>query len=192
MNILKNIIIKMKTKLGTAHIRDVKIKDMRIFLLIFILGIIFHIGFANFKVDGDSMESTYEKGERLLVNKIVYKFAPPELNDVIVFYDPKDDAVLVKRIIAMPGDVVEIIEGVIFVNQVPLLDEYSGDLIGVLLVNVEGKPYINWKTGEPVYEYSNLGKQWLKEDEYYAIGDNRTASWYGIVKEENIIGIIVD
>mgnify|MGYP003110948764 FL=1 len=182
----------MKTKLDTAHIRDVKIKDMRIFLLILILGIIFHIGFANFKVDGESMESTYEKGERLLVNKIVYKFSPPELGDVIVFYDPKDDTVLVKRIIALPKDIVEIIEGVIFVNGVPLLDEYSSGLIGVLLVNAEGKPYINWKTGELVYEYSNLSKQYLREDEYYAIGDNRTASWFGIVKEENIIGIIVD
>ena len=66
----------MKIKLGTYSIKDVKIKDMRIFLLILILGIIFHIGFANYKIEGDSMESTYEKGEKLLVNKIVYKFSP--------------------------------------------------------------------------------------------------------------------
>ena len=182
----------MKIKLGTYSIKDVKIKDMRIFLLILILGIIFHIGFANYKIEGDSMESTYEKGEKLLVNKIVYKFSPPQLGDVIVFYDPKDDVVLVKRIIALPYDVVEIVEGVMLVNGFPLIDDHSYGMIGMLLVNAEGKPYINWKTGEQVYEYSNLSKQYLKEDEYYAIGDNRTSSWYGKVKKENIIGIIID
>ena len=192
MNIMKRWINKMKIKLGTYSIKDVKIKDMRIFLLILILGIIFHIGFANYKIEGDSMESTYEKGEKLLVNKIVYKFSPPQLGDVIVFYDPKDDVVLVKRIIALPYDVVEIVEGVMLVNGFPLIDDHSYGMIGMLLVNVEGKPYINWKTGEQVYEYSNLSKQYLKEDEYYAIGDNRTSSWYGKVKKENIIGIIVD
>ena len=192
MNIMKRWINKMKIKLGTYSIKDVKIKDMRIFLLILILGIIFHIGFANYKIEGDSMESTFEKGEKLLVNKIVYKFSPPQLGDVIVFYDPKDDAVLVKRIIALPYDVVEIVEGVMLVNGFPLIDDHSYGMIGMLLVNAEGKPYINWKTGEQVYEYSNLSKQYLKEDEYYAIGDNRTASWYGKVKKENIIGIIVD
>ena len=61
---------KMKTKLETTHIRDVKIKDIRILALIIILGIIFHIGYGYFLIDGDSMESTYKEGDKLLVNKI--------------------------------------------------------------------------------------------------------------------------
>lgn len=181
---------KMKTKLETAHIRDVRIKDIRILALIMILGIIFHIGYGYFLIDGNSMESTYKEGDKLLVNKITYNFTHPELNDVIVFYDPMDNTVLIKRIIALPNDSVEIIEGIIFVNDAPLVDEHSFSPIATLLVEVDGTPSIDWRTGEQIYQYANASKIYLENDEYFAIGDNRTASWFGTVKKENIIGSI--
>jgi signal peptidase I len=181
---------KMKTKLETAHIRDVRIKDIRVLALIMILGAIFHIGYGYFLIDGNSMESTYKEGDKLLVNKITYNFTHPELNDVIVFYDPMDNSVLIKRIIALPNDSVEIIQGVIFVNDAPLVDEHSFSPIATLLVEADGTPSLDWRTGEQIYQYANVSKIYLENDEYFAIGDNRTASWFGTVKKENIIGSI--
>ena len=101
-----------------------------------------------------------------------------------------DDSVLIKRIIALPNDSVEIIEGVIFVNDAPLVDKHSFTPIATLLVDVDGAPSKDWRTGEQIYQYANAAKIYLENDEYFAIGDNRTASWFGTVEKENIIGSI--
>jgi signal peptidase I len=174
---MKTWINKMKTGIENAYIRSVKVKDVRILILIIILGIIFHMGYSKIEIDGDSMESTYKEGDKVLINKITHKLTMPELKEVIVFYDPSDDCVLIKRIIALPYDSVEIIEGLVLVNDQPLLDEYSTN------------PLIDHAIGE---EYVNRKKIYLNNEEYYVIGDNRSETWYGIVTQENIIGTVSD
>ena len=72
--------------------------------------------------------------------------------------------------------IVEIIEGLVLVNDKPLLDEYSAAL---LVDHLRGQDYVNRK------------KIYLNDDEYYAVGDNRSGTWFGVVKE-NIIGIVSD
>jgi signal peptidase I len=172
---MKSWINKMETGLENAQKRSVKVKDMRILMLIIILGIIFHIGYAYFLVDGDSMESTYKEGDKLLVNKITYNFLTPDKGDVIVFYTPLEKEVLIKRIVALPYDTVEIIEGLVLVNDKPLSDEYSRAL---LMDHTIGKEYVNRK------------KIYLSYEEYYAIGDNRSGTWFGVVQKEEIIGYV--
>lgn len=167
----------MKINIDKASEKDVFIKDIRILVLIIILGIIFHLGYSKFEIDGDSMESTYKEGDKVLVNKITHKLTTPELKEVIVFYDPIDDCILIKRIIALPNDSVEIIEGLVLVNDKPLLDEYSAAL---LVDHLRGQDYVNRK------------KIYLNDDEYYAVGDNRSGTWFGVVKKENIIGTVSD
>jgi len=183
---------KMKTKLETAYIRGVKTKDMRILALIIVLGIIFHTGYSKYVVSGDSMKSSYGEGDKILINKIIYNFYQPDVGDVVVFYDEKDDDILIKRIIGLPYDTIEIIEGVIYINNGILIDEYSHLPIAMLLVDFEETPLRNWATGDYVYEYTDLHKIYLGHDEYWVIGDNRTSSWFGVVKEGDIVGQLIE
>ena len=67
MTLMKNWINKMKIRIDGAGVRSVKIKDIRVFFLMIILGIIFHIGYSYYLIDGHSMESTFKEGEKLLI-----------------------------------------------------------------------------------------------------------------------------
>jgi len=117
-----------------------------------------------------SMEPNFHEGQRLLVNKAVYFFDEPERGDVIIFKAPgnrKGD--YIKRVIAVPGDTVEIKNGAVYIDG-NRLDE----------------PYI---MSPPGY---TLAEQEVPEDSYFVLGDNRNNSddshhgWY--VPVDNIIG----
>lgn len=163
-------------------------------VLALVVFLVIQTSIQNFKVEGSSMHPTLEGGQYLLVNKLVYfrideerlsrivpfwsvsegdqNFAvhPPQRGEVIVFHFPRDPRRdFVKRVIGIPGDVVEIRDGVVFVNG-EALDE----------------PYL---TGR---DKSNMGRLVVGEDEYFVLGDNRRGSndsrnW-GTVPEENILG----
>ena len=103
---------------------------------------------------GSSMEPTLHDGQRLLTNKVVYLFHEPEMGDVIVFEPPnKQQPDYIKRIIALPGDTVEIKTGVVYVNDSPLDEPYIKD--------------------QPKY---TLQPQEILEDNYFVLGDNRNNS----------------
>jgi len=79
----------------------------------------------SFLVDGISMEPTLQDGERLLVNKLVYRFHPPERFDIVVFHYPRDPSRdFIKRVIGLPGETVEIVEGQVYVNGRPVEEPY--------------------------------------------------------------------
>jgi len=124
----------------------------------------------SFIVIGGSMKPNFEEGQRLLVSKVVYRFGEPQQGEVIVFQPPKNQRPdYIKRIIAVPGDTVEIKESVVYVNNVAL-DE----------------PYIKAPTND------TLRPTEIPENEYFVLGDNRNHSndsrdW-GTVPRENIIG----
>ena len=115
-------------------------------LLIFLL---LHVSIGNRRVDGPSMNPTLTHGQRVIVNKLrylsfssdgpvarlpfvdfgdqerLYAFEPPERGDVVVFHSLyEDDRDLVKRVIAVPGETVEIKRGVVFVDGVELDEPY--------------------------------------------------------------------
>lgn len=76
-------------------------------------------------VDGPSMRPTLQSQERLVVNKFVYRFRAPERNDILVFKYPQDQSRdFIKRVIAIPGDTIEIKNGRVFVNQQLLNETY--------------------------------------------------------------------
>lgn len=117
-----------------------------------------------------SMEPNFHDGQRLVVNKAVYIFGEPERGDVIIFRAPngrQED--FIKRVIAIPGDTVEVKNGAVYVNGIKLDEPYIADL--------------------PNY---TLEKQEVPEDSYFVLGDNRNHSndshhgW--MVPRENIIG----
>jgi signal peptidase I len=78
-----------------------------------------------FRVQGTSMLPLLEDGERIIVNKFVYRFAAIARGDVVVFWYPRDPAVsFIKRVVGLPGDVVEIRAGRVYVNARPLAEDY--------------------------------------------------------------------
>ena len=77
------------------------------------------------KVEGTSMMPTLQDQERVFINKFVYKLEPIERGDVIVFRYPRDPAKsYIKRVIAVAGDRVRIVDGVVFVNGHRLHEAY--------------------------------------------------------------------
>jgi signal peptidase I len=78
-----------------------------------------------FRVQGTSMEPLLGDGERIVVNKFIYRFQPIERGDVVVFWYPRDPAVsFIKRVVALPGDTVEIRSGWLVVNGVTQQEPY--------------------------------------------------------------------
>jgi len=78
-----------------------------------------------FRVQGTSMEPELVDGERIVVNKFVYRFRPIERGDVVVFWYPRDPSVsFVKRVVGLPGDRVELREGELVVNGRPVEEPY--------------------------------------------------------------------
>ena len=148
----------------------------------------------NFRVDGSSMRPTLDGGQYLLVNKLVYfqfdtgrlsriipfwkndkptaHFAihPPRRGDVIVFRFPRDPSKdFVKRVIGLPGEVIELKDGQTFIDDMPLEE-----------------PYLNVKHN------SQYPPRQIGEKEYFVMGDNRRSSndsrSWGPVPEENLLG----
>ena len=78
-----------------------------------------------FRVQGTSMEPLLRDGDRIVVNKFVYRFQPIGTGDVVVFWYPRDPSVsFIKRVVGRPGDVVEIRAGRVLVNGTPTQEAY--------------------------------------------------------------------
>ena len=82
-------------------------------------------GFQVARVEGQSMAPTLEDQDRLIVNKLVYRIGEPRRGDIVMLYYPLNpDKSFVKRVIAEEGDTVRIVDGRVYVNDVPLHDDY--------------------------------------------------------------------
>jgi signal peptidase I len=109
-------------------------------------------GVALSVVNGTSMQPTLQDGDRLLINKFSLLFDTPKKGDVITFRDPSDpNRYLVKRVIGLPGDTVEIRNGVLYVNGTAMQE-----------------PYINSRI-----EDGDFGPVRVKEGTVFVMGDNR-------------------
>jgi len=123
---------------------------------------------GRYRIDGSSMNPTLQDGQYLLINNFSYYLSEPDQGDIIVFKHPNSDLNLIKRVIGLPGDHVEIHDRQVMVN-------------GVLL----NEPYIQ---ADPTY----IGDWTVPADEFFVLGDNRNSSSdshsWGFLPEENIIG----
>ena len=125
-----------------------------------------------FRVQGTSMEPLLQDGERIVVNKFVYRFRPIERGDVVVFWYPREPSVsFVKRVVALPGDVVQIRNGELMVN-------------GVLAP----EPYLP----SSYRDNDDLAPTEVKKGFYFVLGDHRRSSndsrSWGEVPEKYIYG----
>ena len=80
-----------------------------------------------YEVYQTSMEPNFHEGQRVVVNKAVYFWSEPERGDVIVFRAPGTDEDFIKRVIGLPGDTVEIKNGLVYVNGVALDEPYIAE-----------------------------------------------------------------
>ena len=85
-------------------------------------------GFQVARVEGQSMAPTLADQDRLIVNKLAYRVGEARRGDIVMLYYPQNpDKSFVKRVIAEEGDVVRIVDGQVYVNDVPMLDDYVPD-----------------------------------------------------------------
>jgi signal peptidase I len=82
-------------------------------------------GFQVARVEGQSMAPTLEDQDRLIVNKLAYRLADPQVGDIVMLYYPEDpDKSFVKRIVAEPTDTIRSVQGRVYRNDVPLNDDF--------------------------------------------------------------------
>ena len=109
------------------------------------------------KVDGHSMEPTLSDGDNLIVDKLSYRFRDPERYDIIVFpYQHAENTYYIKRIIGLPGETVQVIDGYMYINGKKLDEHYGAEVME--------DPGI---AAEPIK---------LGDDEYFVLGDYRNHS----------------
>jgi signal peptidase I len=129
-------------------------------------------GFQVARVDGLSMAPTLEDHDRLIVNKLVYELGDPRPGDIVMLYYPRNpDKMFVKRVIAKEGDVVRIVNGFVFVNDVQLHDDYVPD---------------------EFRSHDDLGPEVVNPGYYFVMGDHRNNSSdsrnWGQVPKKYIVG----
>lgn len=142
-----------------------------------------------FKIPTGSMRPTLLEGDVILVNKFIYgakvpwvnwsfpKVREPKRGDVIVFIypeNPKKD--YIKRLVGLPGEVVEIKNGTIYINDKPVLDKVF-----------ESRYYYN--LGQFGQENKKIS---IPQDSFFVLGDNSASSqdsrYWGFVPRQNILG----
>lgn len=132
-----------------------------------------------FRVQGTSMEPLLSDGERIVVNKFVYRFRPIDRGDVVVFWFPRDPSVsFIKRVVALPGDSVEIRAGRLLVNGVPADEGYLPELYrdGDNYPPTEVPPGFYFVLGDH-RRSSNDSRSWGEVPERYIYGRAEFRFW---------------
>ena len=122
------------------------------------------------KVRGESMEPTLHTNEYLLVEKLSYRLHLPRRGDVVVFKYPRDEQEnFIKRVIAVPGETVEIVSGRVYIDGQPI-----------------GEPYLLQLPRE------SMPPTKIPEDKLFVLGDNRLNSndsrAFGMVSMDEVVG----
>lgn len=150
-------------------------------LIFFVCVIVLSFLFVTFvgqrtTVSGQSMENTLHDGDNLMIDKLSYRFTDPKRFDIVIFPPRMDeDTLYIKRVIALPGETIQIDEyGIIYIDGVILPENYGKEVI----MN-------SGRAIEPI----TLGK-----DEYFVLGDNRNNSsdsrleQIGNIRKDEIVG----
>ena len=124
-------------------------------------------------VIGDSMIPTYHEGDSVWVCRL----AKPDRGDKVVVIDNETGKDIIKRVIALPGETIQIIDGQVYIDGEYYPEDY---------INNHDTNYSSGVASSPIT---------LQEDEYFVMGDNRVVSKdsrvIGPVKEEDFVGVVI-
>lgn len=127
------------------------------------------------QVSGSSMETTLSDGDQLIVDKISYRFREPNRYDIVVFpYHYEENTYYIKRIIGLPGETVQIVDGTVWIDGQPLNEHYGNEVME--------DPGL---AADPIT---------LGDDEYFVLGDNRNnsqdsrAANVGLIQRDELLG----
>ena len=131
-------------------------------------------------IKGTSMENNFHDGEHILVEKVSRYFGGPDRFDVIVFTKKHgvQERTYIKRVIGLPGETVQIVDGQILIDGAVLKENYGKEMITDEEAGLAAEPMA------------------LGEDEYFVLGDNRNNSIdstdykVGAVKKEELDGVV--
>lgn len=166
---------KRKKTISTALIKEVLVWIFDIAVVLLIAFSLVHFMGEKTEILGESMTPVLDDGEVVIINKFIYKISSPDRYDIVVF-KPNGNGKLhycVKRIIGLPGEEVQIIDGYVYVNGERILDVTKEEIEDAGIAS------------EPVK---------LDVDEYFVLGDNRNNSEdsryseIGMVKTDYIEG----
>ena len=148
------------------------LRDLMLSVVLAIVVILFL--YQPVKVEGTSMMPGLVDQERIFINKFVYRFGIADISrgDTVVFWFPQDiSKSYIKRVIGVPGDRVEVVEGTVYVNGKALTE-----------------PYVP----EEYRDHTSAREHVLGPDEYFVLGDHRSSSndsrVWGTVPRHDIYG----
>ncbi len=167
---------RRKKKINPSLVKEILVWAVEICLTVAVTAILVWLFGFRVSVVGSSMSPTLENGDKILVNRFAYNIVAPKQNDLVVFLPNGNQRshYYIKRVIATPGDTVQVKDGVVYVNGEALAEEAD---------------VTETEHGMMAEEEITIG-----EDEYFVLGDNRSNSEdsryasIGNVKKEHIIG----
>lgn len=158
----------------TSTTRDIINLVLYIGVVIITAILLNHFVIQKVEVSGHSMDTTLKEEQQLILEKVTYYFNEPERYDIVVFNPPNfdSDSLYIKRIIGLPGETVQIIDGKVYINGTELLESYAKEEI--LDPGIATDPVT------------------VGENEYFVMGDNRNASSdsreFGVISRDSIHG----
>jgi len=163
--------------MGWLDIREFLFDGIKYIVIIFlIMFVIFYVASIT-QVVGNSMNPTLKNGEVLILNKFKYRFSEIKRED-IVSLQYADTKYLIKRVIGLPGEKVEIKNNILYINDKKYREDYLPDNLSYDDFSLE-----------------DLGYKKIPKDMYFLLGDNRENSLdsrkIGLINKKDIIGKIV-
>lgn len=139
------------------------------------LALVVHLFLAQATVVyGQSMEPNLVQYQRLVVDKISYRFHPPQRDDIVVLDLPQMDEMLVKRVVGLPGETVSIDDGVLYIDGIAHPEAFPHDMVAYDMTPVVLPPLYYFVLGDnrgnsndsrsfgPVHRDSIVGRVWLR------------------------------
>lgn len=177
-------------------------KENRGFILFVLLMLVFRSTIADWnEVPTGSMKPTILEGDRIWVNKMAYdiripftlislsKIADPKHGDIVIFDSKVSDKRLVKRVVALPGDIIEMRDNTLTINGKSL--NYTTVSQEHIIEDLLGQNHLI-RIDRPGYQASNFPQIQVPKDHYFVLGDNRNNSadsrFIGFVPRNEIVG----
>jgi len=189
-------------------------RSLIIFLTVMVL---FRSAIADWnQVPSGSMKPTILEGDRVVVNKLAYdlkvpfttwhlaEWGNPQRGEIVTFYSPADEILLIKRVIGVPGDVVSLRNNQLYINEEPAqytrldeaivaqLDPWQRRDHSFFFEQIDDTSHAVMLRPAPPNDYNSFGPTEIPADQYLMLGDNRDNSAdsrrIGLVDRDRITG----